>query len=83
MQHSGVFPPLLIQIATLGEQTGQLSKLLQTAADAFDRDTQVAIKRFMAIFPAILILALALIIGFIVAATLLPIVQIDTAITGI
>ena len=83
LQHSGVFPPLLIQIATLGEQTGQLSKLLQTAADAFDRDTQVAIKRFMAIFPAILILVLALVIGFIVAATLLPIVQIDTAITGL
>jgi type II secretory pathway component PulF len=80
---SGRFPPLLIQIVSVGEETGSLAPLLLGAADAFDRDTQTAVKRFMAIFPAVLILILALVVGFIVAATLLPIVQIETAIPGL
>jgi len=83
LQKSGQFPPLLVQIVSVGEETGKLANVLVNAADAFDRDTQVAMKRFMAVFPAILIVILALIIGFIIAATMLPIVQIETAIPGL
>ncbi len=83
LSQSRLYPPLLIQIISVGEQTGKLSEQLLTAADAFDRETHLAVKRFMAVFPAILITLLALIIGFIVAATLLPIVQIETAIPGL
>ncbi len=74
---SGYFPPLLVQIVSIGEQTGKLDELLLNAADTFDADADAAISRFMAIFPAILILLLALIIGFIIAATLLPIVVME------
>ena len=83
LSHTGRFPPLLLQIIHMGEQTGRLAELLNQAADSFDRDSQRAIKRFMALFPAILILILAVLIGFIVAATLLPILQIETAIPGL
>jgi len=71
---SGYFPPLLVQIVSIGEQTGKLDELLLNAADTFDDEADAAINRFMAIFPAILILLLALVVGFIIAATLLPIV---------
>ncbi len=74
LEQSGVFPPLLIQIVAIGEQTGRLDELLLNAADTFDGDADAAISRFMSIFPAILILLLALVIGFIIAAALLPIV---------
>jgi type II secretory pathway component PulF len=63
-----------VQIVSIGEQTGKLDELLLNAADTFDTDADSAINRFMAIFPAALILLLALIIGFIIIATLLPIV---------
>ena len=63
-----------MQIVSIGEQTGKLDELLLNAADTFDTDADSAINRFMAIFPAMLILLLALIIGFIIIATLLPIV---------
>ena len=72
---SGCFPPLLVQIVAIGEQTGKLDDLLLNAAETFDTDADAAINRFMAIFPAILILLLALIVGFIIAAALLPIVM--------
>jgi len=71
---SGLFPPLLVQIVSIGEQTGKLDEMLLDAADTFDGEADAAIARFMAIFPAVLVLLLALVIGFIIAATLLPIV---------
>jgi len=83
LKESKRFPPLLIQIVMMGEQTGEFAGMLLSAAEAFDRDSRVAIKRFMAVFPAMLILILALIIGFMVAGTLLPIVSIETAIPGL
>jgi len=77
LEESGYFPPLLVQIVAVGEQTGKLDELLLNAADTFDADADSAINKFMAIFPAILILLLALVIGFIIAATLLPIVMME------
>ncbi|MHC4337837.1 MAG: type II secretion system F family protein [Planctomycetota bacterium] len=74
LETSGYFPPLLVQIVSIGEQTGRLDELLLNAADTFDTEADAAITRFMAIFPAVLILVLALVIAFIIAATLLPIV---------
>lgn len=75
LEASGYFPPLLVQIVSVGEQTGKLDELLLNAADTFDTEADSAINRFMAIFPALLILMLAVVIGFIIAATLLPIVM--------
>lgn len=83
LQQSGRFPPLLVQVVSVGEQTGEFAELLLGAAVAFERDSRLAVKRFMAIFPAVLILILALLVGFMVAATLLPIVQIETSIPGL
>jgi type II secretory pathway component PulF len=77
LSESGCFPPLLVQIVSVGEQTGKLDELLLNAADTFDEESDAAITRFMAIFPAVLILLLALVIGFIIAATILPIVAME------
>jgi type II secretory pathway component PulF len=74
---SGHFPPLLVQIVSMGEQTGKLDELLLNAAETFDGEADAAITRFMAIFPAVLILLLAVVIGFILAATLLPIIMME------
>ncbi len=75
LEQSRYFPPLLVQIVAIGEQTGKLDELLLNAAETFDTDADAAINRFMSIFPAVLILLLALVIGFIIAAALLPIVM--------
>lgn len=79
LARSGLFPPLLVQIVSIGEQTGKLDELLLNAADTFDDDADQAVTRFMAVLPAILILVLALVIGFIIAATLLPIMGMELA----
>ena len=71
---SGYFPPLLVQITAIGEETGKLDEMLLNAAETFDAEADSALNKFMAIFPALLILVLAVVIGFIIVATLLPIV---------
>ncbi len=80
---SGLFPPLLVQITAIGEQTGKLDELLLSAADTFDAEADSAINRFMSLFPAILILLLAVVIGFIIVATLLPILMMSFGAGGL
>ncbi len=82
VDRTGLFPPLLIQILSVGEQTGKLDELLLNAAETFDTEADAAIARFMAIFPALLILILALVIGFIIIATLLPMVTMQFGAIG-
>lgn len=74
---SGMFPPLLVQIVSIGEHTGKLDELLLNAADTFDAQADAAINRFMAVLPAVLILLLGLVIAFIIAGALLPIIAMD------
>lgn len=83
LAESGRFPPLLVQIISVGEQTGKLDELLLNAADTFDSEADAAVNRFMAILPAVLVLLLALLVGFIVVATLLPIVGMELTVGGI
>ncbi len=83
MEASGYFPPLLVQIISVGEQTGKLDELLLNAADTFDSEADTAIERFMALLPALLVLLLAVVIGFIVAGALLPIVAMQLGAGGV
>ncbi len=83
LSESGLFPPLLVQIVSLGEQTGRLDELLLNAANTFDEQADGAVQRFMAIFPAFLIMVLAVVIGFIIAATLLPIIAMELGGSGL
>lgn len=82
LAESGRFPPLLVQIISVGEQTGKLDELLLNAADTFDSEADAALDRFMALLPAVLVLILALLVGFIVVATLLPIVGMELGVGG-
>ena len=77
LEESGMFPALLVQIVAMGEQTGCLDELLLDAAETFDEQADTVVSRFMALFPAFLILALAAVIFFIIMATLLPIMTMD------
>ncbi len=71
------FPPLLVQVVAMGERTGKLDELLLRSADTYDRETEAALQRVMSVVPALLIVGLACVVAFILAAALLPIVGMD------
>ena len=83
LRETGEFPPLLIQVIAMGERTGRLDELLLQTADAYEKETSAAIQRVMTILPAVFIVLLALVVVFILAAVLLPIIEAETAIPGL
>jgi len=80
LERSGQFPPLLVQIVGMGERTGKLDEMLLQAADAFEQRTEQAIKLFTQILPPLLICGLAVIVGFVLLAILLPLLELQESI---
>lgn len=71
------FPGLLAMFARLGEQTGQLPRMLQRAADQLGSDVQRRASRLATILEPVLILAMGVIVMVIVMAVMLPIMQLS------
>jgi type II secretory pathway component PulF len=75
MEKSGYFPSLLTQIIGLGERSGRLPQMLNQAAVVFEERTESSVKVFTSTFPVAMVLCAAVVIGFIMAAVLLPLIQ--------
>jgi type II secretory pathway component PulF len=82
LERSGFFPPLLIQIVNIGERSGRLESMLLHAATAFDRQVNSSIKIFTKALPPVLLVFMAIIAGFVLAAILLPLLQMQSALGG-
>ena len=78
LQRSGLFPPLLVQMVRVGENTGRLDKMLLRSADVHESEAKVNLDRLVEVLPVLMILALACVIGFIVAGLVLAIVEFQT-----
>lgn len=72
LEATGVFPLSVVQVMEVGQASGQLDKMLDRLAEDYDAQVQVATQRFVALLEPALILMLALFIGFIVLAVILP-----------
>ena len=68
---TGVYPRLAVQMIMVGEESGRLEEMLVRVADVYDREVQMAVKRFLAVLEPALILGLAVLIGGIVFSILL------------
>ena len=80
LERSGHFPPLLIQIVNIGERSGRLEQMLLHAAGSFDRQVNNSLKIFTRILPTILLIVMALVASFVLAAILLPIIELQKAV---
>lgn len=80
LERSGLFPPLLVQIVNLGERSGRLENMLMHAANAFDRQVNNTVRVFTKSLPPVLILSLAPVVVFVLAAILLPLLEVQAAI---
>ncbi|MBF0101683.1 MAG: type II secretion system F family protein [Desulfobacterales bacterium] len=70
MKEKPVFPPMVVQMATLGEETGRIGEMLVSAADDLDQKTQEKIKAFLTMLEPLTILFMGLMIGMIVVSML-------------
>jgi type II secretory pathway component PulF len=77
LDHAGAFPPLLIHMAGVGEETGQLPQMMARVADSLEFEVDSTLGRLTTLLEPMVIIVMGLIVGFIVLAVLLPIFQIN------
>ena len=78
LEQSGLFPPLLVQVVNLGEKSGKLEEMLLHSATAFDRQVNASLKIFTKALPPILLLVMAALACFVLAAILLPLLELQS-----
>jgi len=70
MMETGRFPMLAVHMILVGEETGRLDDMLMQVAETYDREVEVAIRKALALLQPVMIVAMALVIGFIIIAIL-------------
>lgn len=79
LERCGYFPPILVQIVSIGERSGRLESMLLHAAGAFDRQVKASISLLTKALPPILLVIMAVLAGFVLLGILLPLTEIQTA----
>ncbi len=79
---SGVFPPMVCRMIGVGEQTGQLEKMLSKIADFYDEQVDAAVSALTSLMEPMIIAVLGVVIGGIVIALFLPIFKMTQLISG-
>jgi len=76
LEASGVFPPMVISMVDVGEETGQLPEMLLKIAEVYDDEVDNAVEGLTSMLEPIMIVFLALIVGTIVIALFMPLIEI-------
>lgn len=76
LSRSGVFPPMVTRMINVGEQTGELEKMLGKIADFYEEQVDTAVSGLTSMIEPIIIVFLGVVVGGIVAAMFLPIFKI-------
>jgi type IV pilus assembly protein PilC len=82
MGRESVFPNMVTSMVDVGEETGELAEMLNRVADNYDEDVDNAVSGITSIIEPVMIVFLAVVVGFIVIALFLPIVEIIKQLTG-
>jgi type IV pilus assembly protein PilC len=67
-----VFPPMMVSMVGIGEESGALEDMLDRAADYYDEELEAAIAKLVALLEPLMIVVMGFVIGFIVISMLLP-----------
>jgi type IV pilus assembly protein PilC len=80
LEQSKVFPPMVISMISVGEQTGGLDEMLSKIADFYDAEVDVAVSALLSLMEPIMIVVLGVIVGGMVVAMYLPIFDMVNAV---
>jgi type IV pilus assembly protein PilC len=73
LKESGVFPPMVVQMIAVGEQTGALDAMLSKIADFYDEEVDTAVGNLTSLLEPMLMVFLGVVIGGVVVAMYMPI----------
>ena len=75
LEASGVFPPMVISMIDIGEETGALPEMLVRIADVYEEEVDNAVTAMTSLLEPVMIVFLAVIVGSIVIAMFLPLIK--------
>ena len=81
LMRAKVFPPLVVRMISVGEQTGQLEKMLTKIADFYDDQVDAAVSGITSLIEPLIIAFLGIVIGGIVICMFMPIFQLSTLVS--
>jgi type IV pilus assembly protein PilC len=82
LERSGLFPPMVVQMITIGEETGSLDQMLSKVAEFYEQEVEAALQSLAAALEPLMIIMLGGVVGFIVIAMFLPLVSIIQSLSG-
>lgn len=80
LQEHWVFPPIVHQMTAIGEQTGSLDYMLEKVADFYEEDVDRTVETLQSLIEPLMIVILAVVVGLIVAAIMIPMFSVFTEI---
>ena len=81
LKASGQFPPMMTHMIAIGEKTGQLESMLKNVADSYDAEVDNKVSMLTAILEPVMIVAMGMMVGFLVIALLMPMLQMNELIS--
>jgi type IV pilus assembly protein PilC len=75
LQRSGMFPPMVVQMVAIGEETGSLDAMLSKIADFYESEVDATLASLTAALEPLMIVSLGFIVGFIVIAMFMPLIS--------
>jgi type IV pilus assembly protein PilC len=82
LKASGVFPPMVVQMINVGEQTGGLDEMLSKIADFYDDEVDAAVGALTSILEPVMIVVMGVVIGGMVVAMYLPMFDLIQTVQG-
>jgi len=82
LEKSGMFPPMVIQMISIGEETGALDQMLGKVADFYETEVEMQLQSLAAALEPLMIVVLGCIVGFIVIALFMPLIAIVASLSG-
>lgn len=80
---TNVFPPMVVQMAAVGEETGEIDKMLEKVADFYENDVDDIVSRLSSLLGPILIGTLGVVVGAIIIAILMPLFDVISGIGNV
>ncbi|HWR68361.1 MAG TPA: type II secretion system inner membrane protein GspF [Desulfomonilia bacterium] len=78
LKRSGVFPPILVHMISVGEKSGSLEEMLTKAAESYEGDVETTVAGLTSILEPIMIVIMGGIVGFVVISILMPMLEMST-----
>ena len=81
LREEPLFPPLIVQMAVVGEQTGHLDETMRKISEYFNIESELAIKNFTTLIEPTVLVILGLSIGFLIFSVITPIYSLTSSIS--